>query len=88
VLRAVKTAEKVGKCSVREVVKRNVSVRTGGSNLWNRWKQARYFFLSMTALILSAYFPMAEKQLIVLSVIAGAKWIMADGINKINILIK
>ena len=73
---------------MREVVKRNVSIGSGGLSLWNRWKQARYFFLSITALFLSTCLPVAEKQLIVLSLITGAKWIMAGRTDRINILIR
>jgi hypothetical protein len=73
---------------VREVVRRNVRVRARKPNLWNRWDRTRYLFLSIVVLILSACFPAVERQLIVLSLITGAKWIMADGTSKINILIK
>jgi hypothetical protein len=72
---------------MRTVIKRNAHIRSEGSDLWRSLKQARYFYLSIAALLLSAYFASAEKQFIVLALIAGAKWIMADGINRINILI-
>jgi len=73
---------------MRELVKSNLLIRSKEVNLSGVLKQALYFCLSMVALILSGVFPMAEKQLIVLSLITGAKWIIAGGINKINILIK
>ena len=73
---------------MRERVQRNIRVEPNEVNLWNTLKQARYFYISMIALILSACVPVVEKQLLVLSLITGAKWI-ADGVDKkINILIK
>ncbi|NQU74017.1 MAG: hypothetical protein HQ547_04855 [Candidatus Omnitrophica bacterium] len=72
---------------MREVVKRNLRVEPKGVNLSDALKQLRYFWLSMAALLLSACFPAAELQLIVLSVIAGAKWIASGSSRKINIRI-
>ena len=72
---------------MREVVKRSLRVKPKRVNLSDVLKQLRYFWLSMVALLLSAWFPAAELQLIVLSVIAGAKWIASGYSGKINILI-
>lgn len=48
-----------------------------------------YFYLSVLALFLSAYFPILEKQFIVLSIITGAKWAVARRpVNVINIQCK
>jgi len=72
---------------VREFAERDLGFESKGTNLSHILKQARYLFLSMAALVLSACFPVVEKQLIVLSLITGAKWIMADVANQINIFI-
>jgi hypothetical protein len=73
---------------VRERVQRNLSVEPKESNLKNTLKQSRYLGASVIALILSACLPGLEKQLLVISMIAGIKWV-ADGIDKrINIFIK
>ena len=72
---------------MREVVKGNLRVDPKGVNLSDALKQARYFWLFIVGLLLSACFPVVEKQLLILSIIAGAKWI-ADGVStRINILI-
>lgn len=73
---------------MRKFAERNLGTESKGVNLSYTLRKAIYLYLSMTALILSACFPMVEKQLIVLSLITGAKWIMADRADKINILIK
>lgn len=73
---------------MRERVQRNLSVEPKESNLKNTLKQSRYLCASVIALILSACLPGLEKQLLVISMIAGIKWV-ADGIDKrINIFIK
>lgn len=72
---------------MRELVKRNLRVDPKEVNLSDTLKQVRYFCLSMVAILLSAYFPVVEKQLLVLSIIAGAKWIASGSSGKINILI-
>jgi len=48
----------------------------------------KYFALSMLSLALSMCFPVVEKQLLVLSVITGAKWITDSvrGATKIIII--
>ena len=73
---------------MREVIKRNVSFKSGTSNLWNGLKQTSYFCMSMVALLASACFPVVDKQFIALSLILGARWIVAGRTNKINIVIK
>ena len=72
---------------MRELVERNLRVEPKGVNLSDALKQVRYFWLSMVALLLSACFPAAELQFLVLSVIAGAKWIVAGSSGKINIFV-
>ena len=72
---------------MREVVKRNLRVDPKGAKLSDALKQAGYFCLSMVALLLSACFPAAELQLLVLGVIVGAKWIASGSSRKINIFI-
>lgn len=72
---------------MREVVKRSLRVKPKRVNLSDVLKQLRYFWLSMVALLLSAWFPAAELQFLVLSVIAGAKWIASGSSRKINILV-
>ena len=49
-------------------------------------KEFRYFCLSMTAILLSMLFPIAEYQLLGIAIIAGLKWIM-QGRNERTIII-
>jgi len=73
---------------MRRAIERNLNVESMGVKSSYARKQALYLCLSMTALLLSAFFHAAEKQFLVLAIIMGARWI-ADGIDReINILIK
>jgi len=73
---------------MREIVKSNLSVESKEGNPLGVLKQNWYFGSSVGALILSACFPVVEKQLLVLSIITGAKWIVSGKSEKINIFIK
>ncbi len=66
---------------MREVVKRQLNAKPQKANFWSPLKQKRYFCWSMAALLLSVYFPAIEKQLLILSLIAGVRWV-ADSIDK------
>ena len=48
----------------------------------------KYFALSMLSLVLSMCFPVVEKQLLFLSVITGARWVMdsCKSVTKIIII--
>ena len=72
---------------MREIVKRNLRVESEEVKLSDVLKQLRYFWLSMAALLLSAFFPVVEKQLVVLSIITGVKWIVGGSSRKMKILI-
>ena len=72
---------------MRELVKRNLSVESREVNLSDVLKQLRYFWVSMAALLLSAFFPVVEKQLVILSIITGVRWIVGGSSREIKILI-
>lgn len=61
---------------------------TGGSreNLYQP-KEVRYFYLWVAALMLSACFPKAEPQFLLLALIAGIRWAMAGNSQNRNIII-
>ena len=72
---------------MRKLVRKNIrpkSVRPSYSTL----KPSLYLCLSMLALILSALFPVVDRQLMVLSILTGLKWVVADMTNRVNIVIK
>jgi len=73
---------------VRKYAERILGTEPKGASQLHTLKQARYFFLSIAALLLSACFPAVEKQLIIFSLITGAKWIVGNRVNKVNIIIK
>jgi len=73
---------------MREAVGRNLGVKPKKVNLWKNLKQAQYLYIAMTALILSAYFPMLEKQFLILALISGGRWIVGSSTGKIGILIE
>lgn len=73
---------------MRELVERNLSVESKEVNLSDVLTQGRYLWLSMAALLLSAYFPVVEKQFLVIALITGAKWIVDGSSRKISVFIK
>jgi len=73
---------------VRDLVNRHLRTEAKKAILPDVLKQTRYLCLSMTALLLSACFPVVDKQFMALSLILGAKWIVAGRTDKINILIR
>lgn len=72
---------------MRKLVEKNLSSEPKEIRLVKMFKCLRYFWLSMIAILLSACFPAAELQLLVLGVIAGAKWIASGSSGKINIFV-
>ena len=73
---------------MRKVVKQGLGIEGRTRKASPSWRQALYLSLSMAALLLSACFPVAEKQLLVLAIILGGRWIAAGRTDKINILIE
>jgi len=73
---------------VRKFAERNLNVESGGAKLSYARKQALYLGVSIMALLLSACFPVVDKQFIALSLILGAKWIVVGRTDRINIVIK
>lgn len=73
---------------MRELVDRDLNLKSRGARLSCAVKHGLYFGFSMIALLISACFPVVDKQFITLSLILGAKWIVAGRTDKINILIK
>ena len=61
---------------MRELVRQNLDVEPRVLSLKGSLKELRYFVLSMTALLLSAVFPVVEYQFIALSILTGMKWIV------------
>ena len=73
---------------MRKLVEQSVNIEKRATSLSMIRKQALYLCLSMTALLLSARFPIAEKQFLVLAVIMGTRWIVVGKTDKIDILIE
>ena len=60
---------------MRSLIEKNLDYTSIQISLPELLKTLRYFCLSMTSILLSLIFPVAELQLLVLSIITGAKWI-------------
>lgn len=70
---------------MRKIVKEALEVKT--TSLPVLIKDMKYFWLSMTSILLSLIFPIAEWQFLTLSIITGIKWI-ADSKNTGIIIIE
>ena len=51
-------------------------------------KSLRYFAVSMSAILLSMFFPVAEWQLLTISIITGIKWIVDSNSKAIRIILE
>ena len=58
---------------MRKIVKENLEPKTISPPAL--LKELRYFWMSMTSILLSLFFPVAEYQFLTLAIITGAKWI-------------
>ena len=72
---------------MRKLVRKNLSPKSVKPS-YSILRHSLYLCLSMLALILSALFPVVDRQLMVLSVITGLKWVVADRTSRVNIIIK
>jgi hypothetical protein len=73
---------------MRNMVEKNLNFESRKLIRLSLFNQIRYFCLWISALILSMCFPKVELQLLLISLIAGAKWIAASNSRNINIFIE
>lgn len=73
---------------MRNMVEKNLNFESRRLIRLSLFNQIRYFCLWILALVLSMCFPKVELQLLLISLIAGAKWIVAGNSRNINIFIE
>ncbi|MBU2541714.1 MAG: hypothetical protein KJ593_07405 [Candidatus Omnitrophica bacterium] len=71
---------------MRSLIEKNLERTSIQTSLPAMLKTLRYFCLSMTSILLSLIFPIAELQFLVLAIITGAKWITDSKHNGIIII--
>lgn len=73
---------------MKRLIDRELGFESKKLNSLNLFNQYKYLCLCVITIVLSACFPDAEMQFLVLSLITGAKWIVDCKSREVNIVIR